>query len=79
VKFTVTMKDPDALYESAQEAAQEFAKSIEGLDADERQAVRESRYQKLADFAGEWMRYGEYIDVEFDTEAKTATVIKDGK
>ncbi len=79
MKFTVTMKDPDALYEGAQEAAEAYAKSIEGLSAEEREAIREIRFEKLRDFADEFMRYGEYIDVEFDLEAKTATVIKDGQ
>lgn len=77
MKFTVTMKDPDALHEAAHDAAEAYAKSVEGLDDDEREALSQLRYEKLADFAGEYMRYGEYIDVEFDLEAGTATVKKD--
>jgi hypothetical protein len=79
MKFTVTMKDPDALYESAKDAAEAYAQSIEGLGDDEREALRELRLEKLTDFASEYMRYGEYIDVEFDTEAGTATVLKDDR
>lgn len=77
MKFTVTMKDPDALYEACHDAAEEYAKSVEGLDADERKALSDLRFEKLRDFADQYMRYGEYIDVEFDTDANTAIVLKD--
>ncbi len=43
----------------------------------EREPIAESRVDMLRDFAGRWMSYGEYITVEFDTEAGTATVIED--
>lgn len=79
MKFTVTMKDPDVLHEAAQDAAEAYAQSVEGLDDDEREALRELRYEKLTEFAGDFMRYGEYLDVEFDLVAKTATVKKDGR
>ena len=46
-----------------------------GLAEDEQEAVRELRVEKALDVAGEWWEYGEYITVEFDTEARTARVV----
>jgi hypothetical protein len=79
VKFSVTMKDPDALYEAVREAQEgEKQRLIDGgLSDDEAEQVAESRCEKAREFAGDWMKYGEYITVEFDTEAKTATLRKD--
>jgi hypothetical protein len=75
MKFRITMKDPDGPYECLQDAAKEMVKDIPGIDEEEREALGDTRYNTLRDFAGKWMEYGEYIEVEFDTEAKTATVI----
>ena len=76
MKFTVTMKDPDTLWDSVNDAAKMYAAGQEGLDEDEREAVAERRAEKLRDFASEWFTYGEYVSVEFDTDAGTATVLK---
>ena len=57
MKFTVTLKDPDALDNTLIE-------------------YPENKRRKLKDFAGKFLDYGEYITVEFDTEKKTAIVLK---
>jgi len=75
MKFRITMKDPDGPYECIQEAAKEMADAIEGVESDEREGIQEARHNTLRNFADKWMEYGEYITVEFDTEAGTATVI----
>lgn len=31
---------------------------------------------QMEDLASEWMKYGEYITVEFNTDTKTCTVVK---
>jgi len=77
MKFRVTLKDPDGPYECIQDAAKDMTKAIDGITDDERKAIQEKRAETLSKFAGRWMSYGEYITVEFDTEAETATVIKD--
>ena len=46
-----------------------------GLAEDEQEAVRELRIEKALDVANTWWEYGEYITVEFDTEARTARVV----
>ena len=75
MKFRITMKDPDGPYECIQDAAKDQVKAIEGITDAERETLMGSRVDALRDFAGKWMEYGEYIEVEFDTEAGTATVI----
>lgn len=75
MKFRITMKDPDGPYECIRDAAKEMVEQIEGIEPSERESIVENRAETLTDFAGRWMEYGEYLEVEFDTEAGTATVI----
>jgi hypothetical protein len=77
MKFRITMKDPDGPYECIQDEAKKMVAAIEGITDAEREPIAESRADMLRDFAGRWMSYDEYITVEFDTEAGTATVIED--
>ncbi len=76
MKFRVTMKDPDGVYDSLDEAAKEAADAVQGIDDDERESVQEMKREKLAEFAGKWLEYGEYAEIEFDTEAGTAVLVK---
>jgi len=80
MKFRITMKDPDGPCDCLQDEAKRLVNAIpgvkDGLDDDEREALIESKREKLKDFTRPWMKYGEYITVEFDTEAGTATVVK---
>jgi len=76
MKFRVTMKDPEGAYDSIQDEAKKMVAAIEGITEDEREPIEESRADMLKAFASRWMTYGEYITVEFDTEAGTATVIE---
>lgn len=73
--FRVTMKDPDCLYESVQEAAEASAKAIPDLTDDEREAIVDKRKESFSDVASTWFRYGEYLVVEIDTDAKTCRVL----
>ena len=79
MKFRVTMKDPDGPYDCIKDAAAESLKAIGGLSDDEREALIEKRRETLSVFADRFMEYGEYITVEFDTEAGTATVVPRAK
>lgn len=79
MRFTVTMKDPDARYEAVREAMKAERKKLAGtLLPSEINAVVELREEQATEFAGQFMQYGEYLSVEFDTEAGTATVLKRG-
>ena len=74
MKVKVFIKDTDVLQDAVEEAVDEELKNS-GLAEDEQEAVRELRIEKALDVAGEWWEYGEYITVEFDTEARTARVV----
>jgi len=74
MKFKVTMKDADTLYDAIQDAVDEQVSAM-GLDEDEADALKERRREKISDLCGEWFRYGEYLTVEIDTDAKTCVVV----
>jgi hypothetical protein len=74
VRFKVTMKDPDTLQDAIAEAVRAEVKAIEGLSDDERETVEEQRQYAELRVCTEWFRHGEYLTVEVDTEARTATV-----
>ena len=74
MKVKVFIKDPDVLQYGVEESVDEELKNS-GLAEDEQEAVRELRIEKALDVANTWWEYGEYITVEFDTEARTARVV----
>ncbi len=74
MKISITMKDPDCLYESIQEAVKGSIPA--GTDETEAEMLVEHRCEKLREMlVAKWFEYGEYLTVEIDTEAQTATVI----
>ena len=74
MKVKVYIKDTDVLQDAVGEAVDEELKNS-GLSEDEQEAVRELRVEKALGIASTWWEYGEYITVEFDTEARTARVV----
>lgn len=74
MKFTVYIKDPDVFSDAVSEAVKKEVSAL-NLPEDEAEAVIEKREEKVNDFLERWVEYGEYIKVEFDTEANTATVV----
>jgi hypothetical protein len=79
VKFQVLMKDPDVLDDAIKEAieADPSLKSI--ADEDEREAAAEVRRGKVHKLCSRWFEYGEYLNVEIDTDAQTCVVVPVGK
>lgn len=75
MKFDVTMKDPDTLGDAIDEAVRAELEKIEGLDAEDREALFDRRREAVGEIAAKWFKYGEYLSVEIDTDAKTATVL----
>ena len=75
MKFKVTMKDPDTLYDAIREAVKDEVQKIEGVDAEEKEGIIETRIEDTAKAASKWFEYGEYITVEIDTEANTCVVV----
>jgi hypothetical protein len=75
VKIRITFKDPDGVWECVREAAAEQIGDTPGLDKEERELLIDSRQEKISDALEKWIEYGEYVEIEFDTDAGTATVV----
>lgn len=75
MKFTVTMKDPDGVYDSVRDAIDDNLPS--GLDEDELEHLAQERKEELSELMKKWFRYGEYLSVEIDTEKGTCTVLEE--
>ncbi len=75
MKILVTFKDPDTMADSVAEAFRRAPKP-DDVSADEWELLVEGRRDKVYDqIVSDFMEYGEYITVEFDTEARTARVV----
>lgn len=74
MKIKVTMKDPDTMHDAVQEAVQIEVEAM-GLSDDEAERIIELRADKIREKMAKWFEYGEYLEVEFDTDAMTATVL----
>lgn len=74
MKFSVTFKDPDVVHDAIRDAVKREVDALGGLDEDEKEALVETRTEKVSDILDKWITYGEYVTIEFDTAAKTATV-----
>jgi hypothetical protein len=75
MKFRVTMKDPDGVYDAVMEAAQRSVAGMK-LDEDEREQIEESRREKIGEQLQKWFEYGEYLEIDIDLDAGTATVVE---
>lgn len=75
MKIKVTMKDPDTLGDTIDDAVRTDLARIEGLDKEDREALFEGRREKVGELCAKWFRYGEYLSVEIDTDTGTATVL----
>lgn len=78
-KFRVTLKDPDGVFESVREYAESIAAQAKAIPAvaelspgDWAESIRSALSEKIS----RWVKYGEYVTIEFDTEAGTATVVE---
>ena len=77
MKLKITLKDSDGVYESIKDAAESSTGNTEGLDNSELEDLVETRCRKLEEQCKPCIKYGEYVTIEIDTDAKTATVCKD--
>ncbi len=76
MKIRVTLKDPDGFWDAVTEAVETAVFDIGGLAEDEVEALVETRRDDAFKQISPWVEYKEYVVIVFDTEAKTATVIK---
>lgn len=78
MKFQVTFKDPDGPSDCLTEEAEKSVAELKGIDDAERSALADLRREQMQEFAGKFLSYGEYVCIEFDTEAGTAVVVPKG-
>lgn len=78
MKFTVTMKDPDTLHNAITDAVKASLADL-GLDEDELEPLVEKRHEKVDELCSKWFKWGEYLTVEIDTDAKTCVVVPEKK
>lgn len=71
-KFQITFKDPDGVYECVREAAQDI---VDQLDEGDKTSIEEQA-EDLYEFLVNYIEYGEYITIEFDTDLGTAKVVE---
>lgn len=76
MKFKITMKDPDTLHDATMDAVTADIAKIEGLSKADREALFETRMDAAREVTRLWFKWGEYVTIEVDTEAKTATVCR---
>lgn len=74
MKFRITMKDPDGVYDSLDDAATD-AMNGENFPADEYETLRDMRRDKFKALCDKWFEYNEYLTVEINTEAETCVVV----
>jgi len=60
MKLNITFKNPDSVTDSIREAAN----------------GNEDLIEELEDIACKWIKYGEYLTVEIDTETKSIRVLE---
>lgn len=75
MKFRIQFKDPDGVYDSIDEEATKSISDVVFLDDEEREAMIQGRRESLQKFSSKWVKYGEYILIEFDTETGEASVL----
>ena len=74
MKFRMMMKTPDCLDMAIEDAVGSMLYDFEG-DKDAEEDKRIELTQETKEFAEKWVKWSEYITIEFDTEAKTAVVV----
>ncbi|NJN96358.1 MAG: hypothetical protein HC875_20700 [Anaerolineales bacterium] len=75
MKIKIAMKDPDGVYEGIQEAVEEDMKLL-NLPPDEIEEIKELRNEKAYEICSKWFKYGEYLNIEVDTEEGTIRVLQ---
>lgn len=74
MKFRIQLKDPDGFSDGMDEAIK-ASLSESNLSEDEKEAVSEARQERAWKALETWVEYQEYVTIEFDTDAGTATVV----
>ena len=75
MKFKVTLKDPDGFSVGIDDAVNRALSGTTFFWKKDADSVYESRRKTIRLGIEKWVEYGEYIKIEFDTTAGTATVV----
>lgn len=76
MKFLIMLKDPDGIYEGIQQAAiQTVRYEAPHASAESKAAIAQHAQEKLTDFVYDWLEFGDYAFIAFDTDAKTAQLL----
>lgn len=87
MKIEITFKMPDAVAEAIQDQLLELEnrflerhqveskRALSNRMAEELSELRQDLKHCIASAAERWIQYGEYLQVELDTEANTCTVL----
>jgi hypothetical protein len=74
MKIRVRMIDPDTLQDAIVDAVKADMKALP-LSKPEVEAIMDLRTAAVAELAAKWFEYGEYLEVEIDTDADTCVVV----
>lgn len=79
MKIQLVFKNPDVIYEAIDEFEEKLRETRDDLTEDEIQQRVEECREEVKEVAAKWLEYGEYVNLEIDTIAKTCTVIPVGE
>lgn len=74
MKFRITFKDPDGFNNGVREAAKDSFSGLPLKDYELEEAV-DLRVEAVKNMLGKWVKWEEYITIEFDPQAGTAVVV----
>lgn len=78
MKFTITFKTPDAVKDVVNDLVPRIPKDQRGnrLDMEAHDEAVEEISSQVRNVTDLFMSYSEYVTIEFDTETKSATVVR---
>lgn len=78
MKVTFTFKNADAVQRTINEHVMEYGEQLEeeGHDHEDMEAMIDERAHLIQAEVERWFKYGEYVTIEIDVTAHTATVVK---
>ncbi len=77
MKVSVTFKSPDGVTDSIRAAAEAEVTEFDPTVFDSLEQAIDTKVQEIEELLKPWIKWGEYATIEFDTDAQTATVVKE--
>lgn len=73
------LKDPDGVIFAVSKAVRDELEKVTDISDGERRLLQEGREEEFRFELSRWIQYDEFVEIEFDTENKTARVIPNGE